>query len=90
MRTAKRRTYANGDILGGSKEPVDENAHEGRVKAVLDWQVRETRVGHSLGDDDGANGDAFMNQLVYIQYIVIGVIDVSFAYIDIIHIIAHS
>jgi hypothetical protein len=51
-------TYTNGDILGGRKEPIDEDTHEGRVQTELDIQVSQLGVGHALRDDNGADGDA--------------------------------
>jgi hypothetical protein len=51
--------YADGDVLGGSEEPIDQNAHEGGVEAVLRREVGEGGIGHTLRDDDGANGDAW-------------------------------
>jgi hypothetical protein len=54
----KNPTYTNGDVLGSRKEPVDQNAHEGRVQAELDLEVGELGVSHALGDDNGADGDA--------------------------------
>ncbi len=48
-------TYPNGDILGGSEEPIDEDTHEGRVQAIFDGELSELGICHGLGDDDSAN-----------------------------------
>lgn len=49
-------TYANGDVLGGREEPVDEDTHEGRVKTILDGQSGQLSIGHRLRDDNSADG----------------------------------
>jgi hypothetical protein len=51
-------TYANGDILGCGKKPVDQYTHEGGVEAIFNREGGELGIGHRLGDDDGADGDA--------------------------------
>ena len=50
-------TYTNGDILGRGKEPVDKRAHEGRIEAVLYWQLSKLGVGHALRNHDRADSD---------------------------------
>lgn len=57
MSKIEKGTYTNGDILGSSKEPVDQDAHEGGIQSILHWQFSQLRVGHTLRNDDGADGD---------------------------------
>ena len=52
-------TYADGDVLRCRKCPVEQEANEGRVQAVLRGELRQERVGHALGNDDEANGDTY-------------------------------
>ncbi|EGX95530.1 hypothetical protein CCM_00184 [Cordyceps militaris CM01] len=53
-----RASYTNGDVLGGGKEPVNQDTHEGRVETIFDGELGKQGVGHTLRDDDGADGDA--------------------------------
>ena len=50
-------TYPDGDIFGGSEEPIDQDTHKGRIKAVFRGELGEGGVGHGLWDDDGTDGD---------------------------------
>lgn len=50
-------TYANGDILRSREKPVDQDAHEGRVKTKLNWQFGELGICHALRHDDSPDGD---------------------------------
>ena len=45
-------------LFRGGEEPVDHDADERRVEAVLDRKVSQLGVGHRLRHDDGADGDA--------------------------------
>lgn len=47
----------NGDILGSSEEPVNQNTHKGRVEAVLDRKFSKFRIGHTLRYHNGADSD---------------------------------
>lgn len=51
-------TYADGNILGRGKKPVDEDTHEGRVETILDVEERQLGVGHALGYDNAPDGNA--------------------------------
>ena len=55
----RESTYTDGDVLGRRKEPVDEHTHKGRVQAKLDLEISELGISHALGDDDGADGNAY-------------------------------
>lgn len=52
-------TYSNGDVLGSSKEPIDEDTHKGRVQPILDGELGELGVSHGLGDDNSAHSDTY-------------------------------
>jgi hypothetical protein len=52
-------TYSDGDILGGSKEPIDEDTHKRRVQAILNGELGELGVSHGLGDDNSAHSDTY-------------------------------
>lgn len=47
----------NGDVLGRGEEPVDQDTHEGRVETILNGQVGELGVSHSLRNDDSTDSD---------------------------------
>jgi hypothetical protein len=51
-------TYTDGDILGSSKKPIDEDTHEGGIESILGREVSENSICHSLGNDHTAHGDA--------------------------------
>lgn len=50
-------SYPDGDILGGSEEPVEQNTHEGGVETKLDLQLGKLGIGHGLRNDNGADGN---------------------------------
>lgn len=50
-------TYADGDILGSSEEPVDNDTHERGVETELGIELGEQGVGHALGNNDSADSD---------------------------------
>lgn len=52
-------TYTNGDILGGGKEPVNQDTHEGGVKAEFDRKLRQLCICHTLRDDDGTDSNTY-------------------------------
>jgi len=51
--------YPNRDIFRRSKEPVDHHTHKRSVEAVFHRKLSKDRIGHSLGDNHGANGDTW-------------------------------
>lgn len=57
-------TYTNSDILGSSKEPVEQGAHEGGVQAKLDRKLSEFGIGHTLRNDDDTDSQAYGRLLV--------------------------
>ena len=46
---------ANRDVLGGGKEAVDEDTHEGGVETIFGRQQGKLSVGHTLGYNHGAD-----------------------------------
>jgi hypothetical protein len=50
-----RGTYTNGDILGSSKSPVEEIAHEGRIQTKLNREISKLCVSHALGYNDSSD-----------------------------------
>lgn len=51
-------TYADCDVLGSCKKPVNQDAHKGGVEAKLNFKVCEFRIGHPLRNDYGTDGDS--------------------------------
>lgn len=52
-------TYANGNVLGRRKRPVQQEADKGRVQAVLGRELGEQRIGHALRHNNEANRQAW-------------------------------
>ena len=52
-------TYTNGNIFRSSKEPIDQDAHEGRVQAILDIEVGELGISHTLRYDNCTDSNAW-------------------------------
>lgn len=55
------KTHPNGYVLRSGKEPVNEDAHEGRVETELNIEKGQLGVGHALRYDDSPDGDACTN-----------------------------
>ena len=51
------KPYADGDILGGREEPVDQDTHKGRVETEFWGQFSELGICHTLRHDNGTDGD---------------------------------
>lgn len=52
---SRLQTYADGDILGCGKEPIDEDSHERRVKTILDGELSQLSISHTLGNNNSTN-----------------------------------
>lgn len=49
--------YTNGNVLGCGEEPVDEDAHKGRIQAIFNGKLGKLGVSHTLWNDNGSNGN---------------------------------
>jgi hypothetical protein len=54
-------TYSDSDILGSSKEPIDQDTHERRVETELHGQISQFSVGHTLRHDNRSHGNTCSN-----------------------------
>lgn len=48
-------TNTNGNILGGSKEPVDQDTHKRGIETEFDGQGSKFGVRHTLGNDHSSD-----------------------------------
>jgi hypothetical protein len=58
-------TYANCDVLGCGKGPVEEEANKRSVKAIFRSEVGQQRISHTLRHNNEADGDTLSHALVF-------------------------